>query len=385
MNPVARNRWNSTGKFIKINRFAPKINHLNDPDFHKAINEAYEGEVRIYRGVIKQEETGDEEPAQIEVFISPVYENNFTVGGIVLVYLTPGIEDITTLTRENQQLQSQTFLSNITHELRTPLNWMLGFSELIEKEKDIQKIREYNENIRHGGKVLLTYIEKLIEMSMLIRDVSKIEIHEFSLMKILNETRAIISNEIRILDKKINVDLNVSLNDSKKDIQVKSDQRKLKQVLTYLTHNALKFTTSGYIEVGCRELPANMILFYVKDTGIGISEDVLHYIFEIFRKDTHYSPFFTEGQGLGLTLTKAYVSLMDGDIWVESQSGKGTQFYFTIKNHDSSATPEPNKEKIQAERNLFSALRKTLSNIFIFYKSGNRNAQGSRSSDKRLS
>mgnify|MGYP006292443871 FL=1 len=341
-----------TGKF-----FVQKINNLKDPEFHAAVNKAYEGEVQIYSGKDYHQNNKDEEiSSNIEVYISPVYRGNFETEGIVLVYLNPGMEDITALIRENQQLQSKAFLSNITHEFRTPLNWMLGFSELIKKENDIEKIKEFNRNIQQGGEALLNLIDRLIEMSSIIRNETLFEKQDFSLVKTLNETAAIISNEIRLLEKKINVSLNISLNDAKKDISIKSDQRKLKQVLTYLTHNAVKFTTSGYIEIGCRELPERMILFYVKDTGIGISGDVLHYIFEIFRKEAHHSPFLTEGHGLGLTLTKNYISLMGGDIWVESESGKGAKFYFTIKNHSNIVVPEPEITESKPKRRFSSNL-----------------------------
>lgn len=376
MNQVAKSKWKSSRNSLAGKFFVQKINNLKDPEFHAAVNKAYEGEVQIYSGKDYHQNNKEEEiSSDIEVYISPVYTGNFEIEGIVLVYLNPGMEDITALIRENKQLQSKAFLSNITHEFRTPLNWMLGFSELIRKENDIEKIKEYNRDIQQGGKVLLSLIDRLIEMSSIIRKETLFEKQEFSLIKILDETAAIISNEIRLLDKKINVSLNISLNDGRKDITIKSDQRKLKQVLTYLTHNAVKFTTSGYIEIGCRELPEEIILFYVKDTGIGISVDVLHYIYEIFRKEAHHSPFLTEGQGLGLTLTKNYISLMGGDIWVESESGNGAKFYFTIKNHNKITVTESEIIKSKSERRFSSNLITKLLNricqgnqTFLFLK-----------------
>ncbi|MFW5820586.1 MAG: sensor histidine kinase, partial [Bacteroidota bacterium] len=338
MNTVAKNKWKASSNSLTGKLFIQKLQDLSDPVFSSSVERAYQGEIQIYKGndFHKTTISKSSEEQKIEVFISPVYGKNLKVSGIAMVYLSPDLEHVTALLRESQQIQSRAFLSNFTHEFRTPLNWMLGFSDLIDREKDLNKIKEYNKNIQNGGKVLLTLVEKLIEMSSLMKDETELEVQEFSLSGILIETRNILNIEIRIVGNKINVRLNIFLNNNQDDILLRTDQRKLKQVLTYLIHNSLKFTTSGYIEIGCRELPENMILFYVKDSGIGISKDILHYIYEIFRKETAASPFLTNGHGLGLTLTRSYVNLMGGKIWVESESGKGARFFFTIKNHMNS-------------------------------------------------
>jgi signal transduction histidine kinase len=346
MNAVAKEKWKKGKDYTTAQPLIQKKTQNEASSFLNSIEAAYRGEVKVYKGpdYHKISEANNSDSEVIEVFMSPVYEEDLKICGVLLIYLNPGIQDVAKYVYRNEHLQARSFLSNISHEFRTPLNWMLGFSELIDKETDITKIKEYNKNIQNGGKVLLALIDRLIEMSYLIRNETILEKQEFQLSKIISEAYSIISNEVKVLRNKINIQVNTSVNYFHENYPVITDQRKLKQVLVYLSHNALKFTESGYIEIGCKELPDNMLLFHVKDTGIGISDDILHYIFEIFRKEVKSSPFLSEGQGLGLSLTKGYVSLMGGNIWVESKSGEGSTFYFTIKNLYNSSSDEHKDE-----------------------------------------
>ncbi len=345
INNRAKEKWYFSKGLLSEEKEIRIQEHPEDSTFNSLIGKAYQGEIQIYSGIdYHYGKQADGETENIEAFILPISQENLKESGILIICPVTDKGCIANLIRQNDITQTKSFLSNISHEFRTPLNWMLGFSELIERENDIKKIRELNKNIRYGGKVLLSLMNKLIEMSSLSRNEAIIEKQEFSLAKLLVETVSILNNENKILESRISVYYMVSLNNSGEDLLILSDQRKLKQVLTCLTHNAMKFTSAGFIEIGCRELPDGVLLFHVKDTGTGISEDIQHYIFEIFRKEKPYSSFLKNGRGLGLTLAKSYVSLLGGNIWVQSESGRGTTFFFTIKNqmkNDEKIADEP--------------------------------------------
>ncbi|MGC8803993.1 MAG: ATP-binding protein, partial [Bacteroidales bacterium] len=116
-----------------------------------------------------------------------------------------------------------------------------------------------------------------------------------------------------------------------KDYLVKTDKTKLTQILSNLVGNAIKFTHEGFVEMGY-QIEDDHILFYVRDTGIGIPKNAQEEIFKRFRQARRSDGKIYGGSGLGLSISKAYLDLMGGRIWVESEGGKGSSFYFTIPN-----------------------------------------------------
>ena len=148
----------------------------------------------------------------------------------------------------------------------------------------------------------------------------------------INEQLDYIYNFFRpqIEEKGVRFIVNNSL--SKGDSMIYTDREKLYAILTNLTRNAVKFTSSGFIEVGCNK-KEDCIEFYVKDTGIGILPEQKEVIFERFRQGNDSLTSGYEGAGLGLAISKAYTELLGGMIWVESVLGKGSTFFFTIPDH----------------------------------------------------
>jgi len=221
------------------------------------------------------------------------------------------------------------FLSNISHELRTPLNWILGFSELISNEKRIEKIREFNKTISKGGTMLLSLVEKLIEMSCIAKNNIEMRLTTFEINQLLFEIYKLMQNEVTELGKDITIRISSELTEDNESIT--SDRIKLKQVLLNLVHNSIKFTKEGYIEIGAIMTQENEFLFYVRDTGIGIEKAKQKYIFELFKKAEEENFHEQYGLGLGLSISNNYVRNLGGLIWLESQTGIGTTFRFTIK------------------------------------------------------
>jgi CheY-like chemotaxis protein len=232
---------------------------------------------------------------------------------------------------ESDRLKSA-FLANMSHELRTPLNAIIGFSGLvIDSGPDINTV-SYSQIILKSGQHLLSLVEDILDSTMIETGETRINYEKSNLISLLNEVKDILHGEI-INENKTGVELILNLEGIDSDASLVTDGRKLKQVLLNLLRNALKFTSTGYIEYGFKELKSEgnkIFQFYVKDTGIGIHKKHHQAIFNIFRQidDTHTRKF--GGMGIGLSIAKKTVELLGGKIWVESEPSAGSIFYFTI-------------------------------------------------------
>jgi len=226
---------------------------------------------------------------------------------------------------ESDKLKSA-FLANMSHEIRTPLNGILGFTELL-KLSDVtpKQQNDYLDIIKKGGEQMLSIINDII-------DISKIEAGQ---IKIVNsETN--INNQIEFLSsffspeataKGISLISKCTL--AKEDATIITDKEKLYAILANLVKNAIKFTRSGFVEYGYVKKEST-IEFYVKDTGIGIPPDQKDIIFERFRQGSESLTRNYEGTGLGLSISRAYAEMLGGNIWFESEYGKGSVFYFNL-------------------------------------------------------
>ncbi|WP_321321422.1 response regulator [Labilibaculum sp.] len=225
-----------------------------------------------------------------------------------------------------------TFLASMSHELRTPLNAVIGFSELINENSNMKNILNFNKIINKSGNNLLALIEDLFDISLIETGDIRIENEPFSIQSMLDEVQFIIKNERLILGKE---EIKLKMNTNQGNIYpiLNSDQNRIKQVLLNLLKNALKFTNSGSVEFGCYAYIQNqipMLKFYVTDSGIGIPADKQELIFEVFRQVDESQTRTYGGTGLGLTICKRLINLLGGEIWVESEIGKGASFFFTI-------------------------------------------------------
>ncbi|WP_281239210.1 ATP-binding protein [Flavobacterium praedii] len=229
---------------------------------------------------------------------------------------------------ESDKLKS-TFLANLSHEIRTPMNAILGFSDLLMDEKltDESK-RKYLQIINSSGKSLVSIIEDLIEMSKIDAKQIAPKVIGLNIDKCLKE----LFNTLRVtIPEEKEIQFYLLKSNCKLYNTILTDEIKLKQVIVNLLTNAIKFTDKGHIAFGYTISPDYKFLeFRVEDTGIGISEKDLEVIFNRFRKvDNDYS-ISMSGLGLGLSISKAYVEMLGGEISVESIYGKGSVFKFTI-------------------------------------------------------
>lgn len=226
---------------------------------------------------------------------------------------------------ENDRLKTA-FLQNLSHEIRTPMNGIMGFTELL-KDSSVSKETNdfYLDMIEQSGERMMNIINDLIEISKIETGQTSIYISEFNINTVLIEAQMFYKKYAD--EKGIEIKLGPTQPDN---FTLTSDRGKVYQVVSNLINNALKFTTEGFIEIGYHQPKATEIEVYIKDTGIGISQEHQEVIFERFRQiDTSISRGY-EGSGLGLSISKAFIEQLNGKIWLESEPGKGTTFRFSI-------------------------------------------------------
>ncbi len=233
---------------------------------------------------------------------------------------------------ESDRLKSA-FLANMSHEIRTPMNGILGFVDLLTTPHLTgEKQQAYIKIVERSGKRMLNIIDDILCISKIESGILYVNISETD----INKQFAYIYNFFKADTEKKGIHLSFKNCLSTKDIIIKTDKEKLYEILTNLVKNAIKFTNSGSIEFGC-EKKGGYHEFYVKDTGVGIHQEQMTLIFERFRQGSESLNRNYEGADLGLSISKAYVELLGGKIWIESEvenllSHKtgGSAFYFTI-------------------------------------------------------
>jgi signal transduction histidine kinase len=219
------------------------------------------------------------------------------------------------------------FLANMSHEIRTPMNAIVGASELLRDDSLSPKDRnEFTKILSTSSKELLDLFNKILELSQLESGAleyneSEVEVHE--LLVTLYSSYA---KKISMSGKNLVLNYTEDLRENK----IFTDYKKLIKVLSYLLDNAIKFTNSGEIDFGCAIQDIHNILFYVKDTGLGVSDKQQA---EIFQKFTQVDNSYTRehsGAGLGLSISKEIVEFLGGKLYIDSNLGNGSIFYFTI-------------------------------------------------------
>ena len=240
------------------------------------------------------------------------------------------LEEAKQKAEESDRLKTS-FLANMSHEIRTPMNAIMGFADLLDLEDaPYERRKKFTRTIRERTKDLLNIINDLLDISRIESNTLRIVETSGNINNVLIDITEFfkIKNE-EIFAKPINFVLNNELRDDSNKII--ADFERIKQVLINLIENAFKFTTSGTITLGCRLNDSSTLIFSVEDTGIGIPKEKIGLIFERFRQvdESHLTREYG-GAGLGLSICKGIVELINGSIWVESEVGKGSKFYFTI-------------------------------------------------------
>ncbi len=219
------------------------------------------------------------------------------------------------------------FLANMSHEIRTPMNAILGFSELLMEHIPDPVYREYLQGIRIGGENLLTLINDILDLSKIESGRLELRLETVNLSELCQEMQQIFG--LKIKEKGLTFDIDI-----RKDVPqtVRMDGARMRQVLLNLVGNAIKFTDEGSITISIRNIGnqdgsgAVDLVFEVTDTGKGIPPDQQNLIFEAFRQQEGQNTRKYGGTGLGLTITKRLTEMMNGNIAVESEVGKGSNF-----------------------------------------------------------
>ena len=230
---------------------------------------------------------------------------------------------------ESDRLKS-VFLANMSHEIRTPMNGILGFAQLL-KEPGLtgKEQQKYIRIIEKSGVRMLNIISDIVSISKIESRQMEVSISEINIHEKMEEIYDLFQPEIERSGLQLFVNNTLPL----KEGLILTDGEKIFAILTNLLKNAIKFTTEGFIEFGyalVKTQDSESLQFFVKDTGEGIRREQMEIIFERFRQGGDLTSRYNEGAGLGLSISKAYVEMLGGKIWVESEPGKGSVFYFTI-------------------------------------------------------
>ncbi|MGE0076918.1 MAG: response regulator [Bacteroidales bacterium] len=245
------------------------------------------------------------------------------------------------------------FLQNLSHEIRTPMNAIMGFTNLLSKsDLSTEEQLSYIEIIQSSSNQLLTIVDDIITTSRLETKQMKVNEQTVNLKEIFANLSSVYLPEAE--NKNLNFDFRNTIIDEHS--VVITDKEKLYQVLSKIISNAIKFTNTGGVEVYCSS-NTNTIQFSVKDSGVGIPNEAFASIFDRFRQvDISMSRQYG-GTGLGLSIAKAYVELLGGKIWVDSEIDVGSTFYFTI--------PLKLSRSISAAKPLFENSKKKSLKILV--------------------
>jgi signal transduction histidine kinase len=256
---------------------------------------------------------------------------------------------------KNERLK-KSFLNNIYHEIRTPMNSIVGFSELLkqnglsEQKKDL-----YVSKIRQSSEDFLKLIDLLLDASLIESGNLKFTSSQCDLEQLIDELYSFHTIQKHMYDKS-DIALLRSKDKFYPGLQIKTDRDWLCKILSNLLDNAFKFTQKGVIEFGFKVINPDQIMFFVKDSGIGIESSQAQEMFQKFRKNEYCIGANNRGLGLGLSIAKGLIDMMNGKIWIESNSFGGSTFKFTIPLERIHLAVQSDKDRNKEEPRLTKML-----------------------------
>jgi signal transduction histidine kinase len=334
-------------EIIEINQFALRLlkyeNHK--PRYINEIsrdNELFGNEAKSSDGSIEPYQSLQSELICLNGTAVPVLKSAMQIEYNGQNVLLEAFVDISDLKKTQQQLieakekaqesdrLKSSFLATVNHELRTPLNHILGFSELIKSGVDPDDAKSFANDILTSGKNLLAIIEDVFDLALAEEDKIKIRKQSFRLMDQFMENKSSFETILKSSGKEDQITLIFKPENKSLLGYYIADKNKINQVLTHLFKNAIKFTGSGTIEIGFRVQNINQLIYYIKDTGIGIPKEKLSVIFDFFRQGDDSLTREYGGLGIGLAISLRISRLLNGSLTVESEQDKGSTFYFTV-------------------------------------------------------
>jgi len=241
---------------------------------------------------------------------------------------------------ENDKLKTA-FINNISHEIRTPLNGILGFGRfLVESELTPNVWMNYYNILEKSSKRLINTISDYMDMARIVSGTMEVHKNDFPVHAFIR--RIIDNSKYLSTEKKIVIEVIVPIEPV--NLMLNSDSEIVGKILHILLDNALKFSKEGSISCGYRIIPG-FLEFFVHDTGIGIAQDKLEIIFDLFSQEDNSNTRGYEGSGLGLTIARGLVKLLGGSLKVTSEKGQGSEFSFTIP-YNETARPEKTHDDI---------------------------------------
>ena len=263
----------------------------------------------------------------------PFFDENGKVIGIIGTSddITERIEIESKLKKATEEaiaanLSKSTFLSNMSHEIRTPMNAILGYSQLLQDDDNLTKAQQDSlKTINKSGEHLLELINDILDMSKIEAGRTSLNPSDFNLIELVKEVEEL----FKIKANQKNIDLSFTIAKNVPAV-IYADEAKIKQVIINLIGNSLKFTSEGFVKVSVEKLQNHVLQIKVKDSGKGILKEEQEAIFKPFEQAQNGRQ--TEGgTGLGLAISRKFSNLMEGDITIESEYGKGAEFAFSFK------------------------------------------------------
>ncbi len=254
---------------------------------------------------------------------------------------------------ESDRLKSA-FLATISHELRTPLNHILGFSDIIRSSSKDEDHRDFAGMIYESGSKFLSMVEDIFDLALVERGEVRLRRQTFQIAELFLENKSSLEELLTKSEKNEQISLVFKPDSNLLTSYIHSDRYKISQVLVNLFKNAVKFTREGVIEYGFYSEGNNKLVFYVKDTGVGIPADKADVIFDFFRQadDSHARHF--EGLGIGLAISQKIAHAMHAELSFSSVEGKGTTFYFSIPLEMASSVKKSANTKVTERDYNFS-------------------------------
>ena len=228
---------------------------------------------------------------------------------------------------EGAEKLKNAFLANISHEIRTPMNAIIGASDILcDNSLTKEDRKEFTSILNTSSRSLLNLLNQIIDLSQLDSGIMPLKESEIDLEAIIIRLYITYEDKIKILDKNITISYQIDCHNP----NIIVDGEKLEKAICYLLDNAINFTQSGKISLHCSLIDNKEIKISVKDTGSGISDDQKELIFNRFNQIDNSYTRKQSGAGIGLSLCSRYIKLMNGNIEVESELGKGSIFHLTI-------------------------------------------------------